>query len=352
MKTMKKLLLLTLSVIFFISCSSDDGNQPEPGPPGTYENGILITNEGPFVNGTGTVSFIPEDFSDVKQEIYRTVNGKDLGNIVQSMGFHNDNAYIVVNNSQKIEIVNRYSFESLDSITTGIEYPRYFVSNNALTGYVSNWGDPNDNNDDFIAVIDLRDNDVATTIPVSFGPDKMVFENGNLYVAHPGGFGQNNLISVISGNSLQTTITVGDVPNAMVSKDGILYVLCGGNPQFTGNETPGSLVKIDLSNNQIIETLTFGDEEHPSGLTEEAGNLFYNLNGKVYKLAASSNTLPGTPIVDGFFYAIEANEGKLYATDAGDFISNGKLLVFDLATNQEIQNITVGIIPGGIYFND
>src|SRR5690606_755393 len=102
----KKLLLLTLSVIFLISCSSDDdGNQPEPGPPGAYENGILVTNEGPFVNGTGTVSFISEDFSMVNQEIYRTVNGRDLGNIVQSMGFQDDNAYIVVNNSQKIQVV-------------------------------------------------------------------------------------------------------------------------------------------------------------------------------------------------------------------------------------------------------
>jgi YVTN family beta-propeller protein len=353
MKKMKKLLYLAFASLLFISCSSDDdGPNPQPSPPDAYENGILITNEGPFGNGSGTVSFISEDFSNVKQDIFFTVNGKDLGNIVNSMGFQDENAYIVVNNSQKIEVVNRYSFESIDSISSGLNNPRFFVSNDPVKAYVTNWGDPNDNGDDFVAVVDLRTNNVSATIPVSFGPERMISSNNKVYVAHQGGFGQNNLISVISGSSLQTTIVVGDAPNSMVEEDGILYVLCGGKPDYTGNETPGSLVKIDLSNNQIIETLTFGATEHPTGLTEDGNNLFYSLNGKVYKLAASSNTLPGTAIIDGFFYAMEAKDGKLYATDAGDFLSNGRLLVYDLATNQEIENITVGIIPGGIYFND
>lgn len=347
---MKKLLFLSLAATFFIACSSDD-DAPTPYEPGEYENGILVSNEGPFGNGTGTVSFISSDFTVTQQHIYRTVNGTDLGNVVQSIGFTDQNAYIVVNNSHKIMIANRYTFESVDSITTGLENPRFFVTNDAVRGYVSNWGDPIDTTDDFIAVVDLTTNDVVSEIPVSFGPEKMVFENGKLYVAHQGGYGQNNLISVISGNTLQNTITVGDVPNSMVENDDVLYVLCGGNPAYTGNETAGSLVKIDMNTNQIIQTLTFGATDHPGGLTEDEGTLFYNLNGKVYKLSLTSSTLPGTEILNGFFYAMEARDGKLYATDAGDYVSNGKLLVYDLATNQEIQNITVGIIPGGIYFN-
>lgn len=349
---MKKLLFLTFATSLFISCSNDDDPQNDPIPATAYEKGILVTNEGPFGNGSGTVSFISEDFTSVYQDIYNTVNGEDLGNVVQSMGFSDENAYVVVGNSNKVVVVNRNTFEDISSISSGINNPRYFVSNDATRGYISNWGDPNDNTDDFVAVVDLTTNTVVSSIAVSFGPERMVFKNGKLYVTHPGGYGQNNLISVISGNSLETTITVGDVPNAMVEKDGILYILCMGNPVFTGNETAGSLVKIDLANNQIIETLTFGATDHPSGMTEDGGNLFYGLNGKIYKLATASNTLPGTGIIDGFFYALEAKDGKLYATDAGDFASDGRLLVYDLATNQEIQNITVGLIPGGIYFND
>ena len=45
------------------------------------------------------------------------------------------------------------------------------------------------------------------------------------------------------------------------------------------------------------------------------------------------------------------DNGRLYGTDAGDFASNGTLLVYDLNAEMELTTLTVGIIPGGIYFN-
>jgi hypothetical protein len=80
--------------------------------------------------------------------------------------------------------------------------------------------------------------------------------------------------------------------------------------------------------------------------------LYYNLDGKVYQLNSSAITLPGTGIIDGFFYTLQAKNGLLYATDAKDFASRGSLFVFDLATNQQLQEVEVGIVPGGIYFNE
>lgn len=349
---MKKLLFLTFATFLFISCSNDDDPQSEPNPPEAFEKGIFVTNEGPFGSGTGNVTFISEDYATVSQNIFKTVNGKDLGNIVQSMNFQDENAYIVINNSQKIEVVNRYSFESVDSIKTGINNPRYFIGTDANRGYVSNWGDPNDTTDDFISVVDLRNNDVSATIPVSFGPEKMVASGGKIYVAHQGGYGQNNLISVISGNTLESTIIVGDVPNSMVVSGNSLFVLCGGNPSYTGSETGGSLIKIDLSNGQISNTYNLALTQHPSGLTLDGSNLYYNLDGKVYKVNSTAVSLPGAEIANGFFYTLEAHNGKLYATDAGDYASAGSLKVFDLSTNQQIQEFQTGIIPGGIYFND
>lgn len=348
---MKKLLYLTFTTLLFISCSDDDDSQPQL-IPAAYEKGIFVTNEGPFGTGSGTITFISEDYSTVEQNIFKTVNGKDLGNIVQSMGFQDENAYIVVNNSQKIEVVNRYTFESVDSITTGINNPRYFLGADNTKGYVTNWGDPNDNTDDFVAVVDLRTNEVSTTISVSFGPERMVAYGGKVYVAHQGGYGQNNLITVISGNAVETTITVGDVPNSMVVSGNSLFVLCGGNPSYTGNETAGTLVKIDLLNGQVSNTYNLTTTQHPTSLTIDGTNLYYSLDGKIYKVNSTSVSLPGNEIASGFFYALEANNGKLYATDAGDYASKGTMKVFDLSTNMEIQEFQTGIVPGGIYFNN
>lgn len=338
--------------LLFASCSSDDDNTQVDPIVGDYAKGILITNEGPFMNGSGTVTYVSDDFSTVEQKIYKNVNGSDLGNIVQSMGFNNSDAYIVVSNSQKLMVADRYTFEKKDSIVSGLENPRYFASNGQNQGYVTDWGDPTDNNDDFVALIDLQTNNITSTISVPFGPEKILNHEGSLYVAHQGGYGQNNLISVIAGNSLIKTITVGDVPNSMVVVGNDLYVLGNGKPDYSGEETAGSITKINLSTNEVTDTYTFNTTDHPQGLTAEGSQLYYNMNGKVYKLDAGNITLPGAPILDGFFYAMEVKDGKLYATDAKDYASLGSLYVYDLSSNQQIQDIQTGIIPGGIYFNN
>ena len=351
MKTLKNLIYLLIVFILISSCSSDEVTLPAP--LGDYENGILITNEGPFQNGTGTISYISEDYETVEQQIFNQVNSEDLGSIVQSIGFNNDVAYIVVNNSNKIEIVNRYSFESISSITDGLMNPRYFISS-GTNGYVTNWGDPFDNTDDYIAVIDLFSQTITSTIPVAFGPEKLILMNDVLYVAHQGGYGQNNILSVIdtSNNTLASTIEVGDVPNSMIVLDNNLWVLCGGNPDYTGNETNGKLVKINMSDNSVDQVFDFLISDHPKHLSVDGSRLIYNLNGVVYSKDETDISLPQESIISGTFYAMTTKDGKLYATDAGDFASNGVLKIVDLSTNSEIQNIPTGIIPGGVYFND
>lgn len=78
MRTFKQLLLyVALTGLFFTSCSKDEDdriNEPTE-PAGAYEKGILVSNEGPFGSGTGTISFISENFETVEQEIYKNVNG-------------------------------------------------------------------------------------------------------------------------------------------------------------------------------------------------------------------------------------------------------------------------------------
>jgi hypothetical protein len=353
MNTLKKLAYLFISIVILSACNSDDDTLAPLVPLGDYEKGILVSNEGPFGTGTGTISFISEDFSNVEQSIYKGVNNSDLGNIVQSIGFYGDLAYIVVNNSQHIKVVNRYTFNEVVTISTGLNNPRFFVAVGD-TGYVTNWGDTAVTTDDFVAVIDLLTNTISSTIPVALGPEKIVANGDTVYVAHQGAYGQNNLVSVISatGNNVVKEITVGDVPNSLVLSESSLFVLCGGNPSFTGVETGGSLVTISLSSNEVSRTLPFGATDHPSLLSLDGSNMYFGLNGGVYQMGTSASSLPETSIISVFFYGMRAHNGLLYVTDAGDFASDGTLKVFDLMSNLEIHTFDVGIIPGGIYFNE
>tara|TARA_R110000751_G_scaffold8828_24_gene34325 strand:+ start:925 stop:1980 length:1056 start_codon:yes stop_codon:yes gene_type:complete len=334
------------------SCSNDDEEIQEP--MGDYANGILVSNEGPFSNGTGTVTFISEDLSVVNNGIYKMTNDEDLGNVVQSIGFTENEAFIVANVSNKINVVNRYTFEKIASITDGLNNPRYFIEANGK-GYVTNWGDTADETDDFVAIINLQNYTVEGTISVILGPEAILAKDNTVYVAHQGAWGQNNKVSVIntSSNELIKTLTVGDVPNSMqLDASGNLWVLASGKPAYTGDETAGVLTKINTGTNEVDNSFQFETTQHPSSLNLDAGILYYRLGDTVFEQSLSATSLNMETVLEGVsFYTMVVNNGRLYGTDAGDYASNGTLTVYDLNTELTIKALTVGIIPGGIYFN-
>jgi len=334
------------------SCSNDDEEFQEP--MGDYANGILVSNEGPFSNGTGTVTFISEDLSVVNNGIYKMTNDEDLGNVVQSIGFTENEAFIVANVSNKINVVNRYTFEKIASITDGLNNPRYFIEANGK-GYVTNWGDTADETDDFVAIINLQNYTVEGTISVIFGPEAILAKDNTVYVAHQGAWGQNNKVSVINttSNELIKTLTVGDVPNSMqLDASGNLWVLASGKPAYTGDETAGVLTKINTGTNEVDNSFQFETTQHPSSLNLDAGILYYRLGDTVFEQSLSATSLNMETVLEGVsFYTMVVNNGRLYGTDAGDYASNGTLTVYDLNTELTIKALTVGIIPGGIYFN-
>lgn len=355
MKLHKLLLTAVAGSLFFTSCSSDD-DAPATVPSGAYENGVLILNQGGFQAGNAEVSFLSNDMA-LENTIFSAVNtGMSLGDTGQDMGLNGDFAYIVVNNSQKVEVVNRYTFEHLATISTGLNNPRYiaFSGNKA---YVTNWGDGTSTSDDFVAVIDLTTNTVTSTIPVAEGPERIIAENGKLYVAHYGGYGYGNSVSVINAanNTVQTTIEVGDLPNSLEVADGKLYVMSAGMPSWAGTETFGQLDVINLTTNTVTNTLEF-DTMHPANLDVESGSLYYTEGSSIYKMDIAATALPTAPLFttteQGAYgvYSFAVRNGHIYLGDAGDYNSNGKVYVHML-NGMLHETFTVGVIPAGFYFN-
>ncbi len=358
MKLNKLILTAFAGAFFFASCSSDDDSTPIAEPKGDYENGLLILNEGGFNAGDASISFLSEDYV-LENNIFSGVNGGTLlGDTGQDIGLNGDYAYIVVNNSHKIEVVNRYTFEKVVTITTGLDNPRY-IAFSGTKGYVTNWGDPTDTTDDYVAVLDLNTNTITSNIGVAEGPEAIVENNGKLYVAHKGGYGFGNTVSVINASSsaFETAITVGDVPNSLVINSGKLYVMSEGLPAWAGTETGGQLIAIDLSNNSISGSYAFGETAHPTNLVIEDNKLYYTVDDGVYSMDATAATLPTAPIFttteQGVYgvYSFAVEDDKVYVGDALDYNSNGKVYIYSLTGTLE-QTFTVGVIPAGFYFNN
>ena len=351
---MKKInLLLALALIISLTACEKDKPKEELGE---FASGVFVVNEGNFGHGNAAISFGDADFSTITNDIYQTVNNTALGDQAQSIGFNNHKAYIVVTGSNKIEVTEDDTMKRVATISSGLTNPRYFESIGEHTALVSCWGDTSDSTDDYLAIVNTNSDEVSGRIPVDLGPEKMVKNDDYLFVAHKGAWGTNNKVSVYDLVLKQITnvITVGDRPNSMVVKDQYLWVLCGGEPSWTGNETAGQLYKIDLNNNFNIDAVfDFATTEHPNFLSLSGDNLYYYLNGKVYKMNVNDTALPTSEFMTyaGNAYNMEAYDGKLYITDAVDYQQEGKVSVFDASDAHLINEKTAGIIPGDLGFN-
>ena len=358
MKISKFLLSIFLLSILLVSCDDDEESQL---PKGDYEDGIIVSGEG---GANGSVYYVSNDYSTTESQIYNKVNNEDLSNYLQSISFDDNYAYLIVDNQNTITVVDRYTFEKVGTITTGLKKPRYMAIVGDK-GYVTNWAEGAygaDVDDDFVAVVDLNTFSVTSTISLSIGVERIIADNGKLYVSHKGGNGSNNIISVIDiATNGVTEITVNDNPDELfIDNSGDLIVLCEGKTVYNADwsikeNTIGSILNISTSTNTVTSQLDFPEGTHPSLLEkDDSGNLYYSIFNSIYKVEANASMLPTSAYLQtsaGSNYGLAINGANLYVVDAGDYASEGDLLIYDLATKALVQSFKAPVAASKIYFN-
>ncbi|NJW52758.1 YncE family protein [Salinimicrobium oceani] len=350
----KNLLYLFLSLVILVSCESDDDNIIPPQNGGTYSDGVFIINEGNFGQGNSTISFLNAE-GEVTHNIFSTVNGADLGDTATDIGLFEELVFIVVNVSNKIEIVDRSTFETVATIDTGLNNPRKIAFLDGKT-YVTNWGDGSDPNDDFIAVFDSSSFELITTIAVAEGPEDILATEEKVFVAHLGGWSFNDKISVISEDEVEKTIEVGAGPNAMAAGNGFLWVSSSGLPDYLG-ETAGSISKISLSTLEVVQEYIFEEaEQHPGNLSLNNDNVYFTQGTDVYSFGTSETTLPASAAFSleavAYLYGFDLIDGNIYAASADpNFTGNGTLYVYDAATGNLSASYETGVNPNGVFSN-
>ena len=345
-------LIILLSVLVLASCQNDS-IRPNV-PIGLYENGYFVTNEGNFGTGNGSLSFI-DDRGSVSNNIFAQTNSFSLGDVVQSMEIINEKAYIVVNNSSKIEVANIDSMAHVATIN-GLISPRYILQVSNERAYISDWGIGG------IHVLDLNNNSIISNISTGQGPEKMLIKDNKAYICNVGGFGLDNTVSVIDTENdvLITNINVGDKPNSIVEDaNGNIWVLAGGNTEYDANwnvvaETPGELTTINSETNNVDGSVVFEVGDHPKDLIiDDNGTTLYFSNGSwsksVYSFNIYNNMLSENPIINKSFYSLGYNDNHIYGTDVKDYVQNGWTYKFN-TNGQVVDSNEVGIIPGGYCF--
>lgn len=348
---MKKLLYFTAITMVLFSCKKDE-EETTPEVPVTL--GFYVLNEGAFQQNNASISYLATN-EQIQSDPYFDANGVPLGDVLQSYVSYGDNGYAVLNNSNKVEVFNKSSWENIATIE-GITYPRYVVSGGNGKLYVSAGSFAGS-----VHVINPISNTVEATIAVGNGPERMLVHNGKLYVCNSGGWLEDNTVSVIdlATNSVVSTITVGDRPMDIdVDANNAVWVLCSGktvwNVEYTEiiEETAAQLVKIDATNNDVLASGDVGViGDHPKHM--EIGNnsnTLYYLNNKLYSFNTAGGELPGTVLIDQNFNSLDLRDGEdLWLTSIPNFTTSSTLFCYSLSGSL-LNQWTAGIGTNGVVF--
>jgi len=354
-------LFILFLLLLAVSCSKDPlrERKPDPDPPPpedttTYRDGFFIVNEGNFNWGNASITFVNSKTGSVGQDIYQLENNRPLGDVAQSMKIFMDRAYIVVNNSNRVEVVNLEDFKSIKSIE-GFNSPRYIEFVDSNKAYVTNLHQD-------ISVIDLSTLTVTHAIKTPEWTEGMVKYQQYIFVTCIGSFNEPNskrkaklLIINTKEDKIVDSIPTGKEPMGIViDKKLKLWVLCSGG--WDGYEPP-CLIRVNPDLRQVEKAFQFiGTNGIPSRLSiNPSGDTLYFLKNGIFQMAVTSSGLPSQPFIPSagrLFYGLTIHpiDGTIYATDAIDYVQDGKAYMFSSLSGIQISSWQTGRIPGAFCF--
>lgn len=337
-------LFLLFSFLFF-SCRKD---KPDALPQTTVSvnsNGVFITNEGNFQFGNAKVSYYNPDQTTVTEDLFQPANNRPLGDVCQSLCLFNGKAYLVINNSNKIEVVNPQTFVASATIK-GFSSPRYFLPVSKNKAYITDFTSNN------ISIVDLSTNVISGTIPCSGWTEELALAYGKAFVTNE----KSNKVYVVntSTDKLADSIVVGYASNSIKEdKNGKLWVLCSGNKT---NSIKASLHCINPVTNQVEQSFQFPNaSDNPWRLDiNGTSDTLYFLNKGVYRMTINSTALPDSPFIpqesrEFYGLGIDPINSIIYVSDAVDYVQRGIIYRYK-AEGTLINTFPAGIIPGDFYF--
>jgi hypothetical protein len=337
--TYLSLLLLAGLNMVFSACDKTPSVAPKAVPGDSLSQGMLIGSEGNFQWGNASLSFLDKQNGTLYEDVYRTVNQKPLGDVLQSICIWEDKIYLVLNNSGKIEIVNKHSFKSEGSII-GLRAPRFMLPISAQTAYVS------DLYDNHIAVVNLNTLKVSSKIACPGWTEEMLKYGEKVFVCNK----YQSYLYVIDAktNMLTDSIFIGyGAISLALDKNNKLWVLTTGNASGNNKVEP-QLHCLSPTQNSIEKTIVLGMGNLPIKLlmNETKDKLFW-LVQDVWSMNITEAVKPTTAFIPSngkTFYGLgyDSYQKQILITDAKDYVQKSEILIYN-ENGKYIKSFRAGI---------
>ena len=341
-----KVVLMTLAALglLFASCSSDDDNGGMTGTEGLErDRHALVVNEGGFQQANSSLGVLDLDTREYLPNQFAEISENSLGDIFQSIYLKEERAYLVINNSSKIEILNLETLEHEGTIAD-LGSPRYMVSQGS-NAWVSALFD------EAIHAIDLNTGEIIGQIDFPGWSEEMIFHGENLLVTCPDCH-HKYLLNPETGAILDSVFTGENTHILRALDDGRILSFNSGS--FDGSHEP--VLRLFNQDLDLLDSLVIDDLSYigAADLNETSDRFYFaGTDVKYIEIEAGGlsqvNTAFSTEEPFSVYQLTSGPEGKIYLTDARDFSSLGQVYVYS-AQGDQLYQFEAGVVPSRVNF--
>jgi hypothetical protein len=336
-----------------------------PANPSSTIKGVYVLNEGNMNMNKATLDFVDYTTGLYRRNIYNQANPevtKGLGDVGNNMAVYGSKLYVVVNNSNKVEVLNAKTGKRITQINLVNCRHIVFHNNKAYaSAYLSAIADPNAPNG-IVAEIDTTTLLIERRVTVGRQPEEIAVVGNKLYVANSGGYSPPNyertlsVVDLISFTETKRIDVAINLNHVKADRYGDLYV----NSQGDYLTITPKLFVIDTQTDRIKKTFDLQaqnfciDDDLAYVISTGTGGQKYSynlINIKDETLLSQQFITDGTQNQIAAPYGLTVNPltKEILVTDARDYVSPGTLYCFS-PTGSRKWSVITGDVPAHFAF--
>lgn len=345
---MKQLILWLLPLLFLLQACKKDTTDAIP-----QVKGVYTVDEGLFNFGNADISFYNPETNEVTTNLFYKANGYYLGDIAQCFYIMDTLGFIVVNNSQKVEVVSIPSFKSVRTINIPGSSPRYVQPINDHVAYVTELYAKK------IHVVDYQTGTVLQQIntPTDWTEhiaqigDNLLIEGKELDASTTNNAGL--VVLNTSSNTITNNIKLNSANTSGIVKDNMNRVWVAKAADSTIS-LPAKFYCLDATLN-VVDSIVFSNGDKPNNISmNKAGDKIYYLTAAGVNSVSINDKTPAllVPSNNRHLYAlsIDPKDEDIYVADAFDFIQPARAYRYSKEGNEK-QAFNAGVGTNNFVFS-
>lgn len=327
---MKKFIFPIIATALVIGCKSDDQNPITKTD--NYSEGYFVVNEGNFTHNNAEISYLKSDLSSIENQLFKKVNNKILGDVAQCLTQNDKYVFLVINNSNTVEIVDKKNFKSIATISKNLQLPRYAtVTANKI--WVTN-------SNKTISTYNLSNFSFSDSISLEYTPEYIESTNNTVYVT-TGPWTSSGRMNAFDSTPNTNSSYFDRAITGITKNNNTVYLL-------TSDEYMGAIFKMEGTSPTKIATILRKSlflRYYNNKLYYTSGNTIfeYDLNSKV-SISLFSVRDTGFSAIYGF----DVFDEKIFIANAKAFNETGEIDVYNMK-GQLLKSIKVGMGPNAVH---